>query len=69
MTLYAVLAFLGLILLAIYFPIGVIREFLKPDDEQAPAWMGDARGRKRRLAIILAVFLVVGLVVYALLRS
>ena len=49
------------ILLAIYFPIGVAREFLQRDDKEGPAWMGEARARRRRLAIILGVFLAAGI--------
>jgi hypothetical protein len=68
----------ALILGLLYFPIGVVREFLKreedeprpemgdlqgpdrPDAEPHPEWMGDLRGRKRRLALILVGFLLAG---------
>jgi hypothetical protein len=50
-----------LVLLVIYFPVGVVRQFRQRDDEKGPEWMGDVRGRKRRLAVILTVFLAAGL--------
>jgi hypothetical protein len=53
-----VLPFIALGRLAIALPIAVIRELRRPDDENIPDWMGDARGRKRRLTIVLMIFLV-----------
>jgi hypothetical protein len=55
-----VLPFIAFGLLVLNLPIGIIREFQRFDDENAPEWMGDARGRKQRLAIVLVVFLVLG---------
>lgn len=36
-------------------PYWFLREFARPDDDPIPAWMGDARARKRRLVVILGV--------------
>jgi hypothetical protein len=45
-------------------PYWLFREFSRSDSEQLPTWMGAARARKRRLAVILGVLaLVVGTLV------
>jgi hypothetical protein len=44
----------------------MFREFSRPDEEQLPNWMGDARARKRSLALLLGVLaLVVGVLICA----
>lgn len=41
-------------------PYWMLREFLRSNDEELPAWMGDPQARKRRLIVILGVFGTVG---------
>jgi hypothetical protein len=36
-------------------PYWLFREITRPDNEPLPAWMGDARARKKRLLIIAGV--------------
>ena len=55
-TLVAIVFLVGIVALLIYAPIGIVRELRRPPDEQLPEWMGTARGRRLRLAIVLGVF-------------
>ena len=50
------LAFAGILLTSPYW---LFREITRPDDEQLPYWMGDVRTRKKKLAIIAGVFMIV----------
>jgi hypothetical protein len=57
MLVVMVVGFLALLAMLIYAPIAILREFRRSDrDVGGEAWMGSARGRKQRLAIILLVF-------------
>ena len=55
-TLVAIILLVGIVALLIYAPIGIIRELRRPPDEQLPEWMGTARGRRLRLAMVLGAF-------------
>jgi hypothetical protein len=57
-------AFLLLAALLLTSPYWLFREFSRSDSEELPTWMGAARARKQRLAVILGVLaLVVGTLV------
>jgi hypothetical protein len=56
MILFGLALFAAAVLLVVYLPIALYKDFRRSDDEQLPSWMGDVQGRKRRLAIILTLF-------------
>jgi hypothetical protein len=64
--LVGVAGFAFLLMLLVYLPIALYRDFRRSDDEELASWMGDARGRKRRLVVILTVFLGVALILAVL---
>jgi hypothetical protein len=59
-TLILGIAFLVFAGLLITSPYWLVRELNRSDDEQLPAWMGDARARKRRLIWISGIFVTLG---------
>jgi len=64
--LFGLALFVAAVLLLLYLPIALYRDFRRSDDEQLPSWMGDASGRKRRLAIILTLFVGAALILAVL---
>ncbi len=59
-------AFLFLAGVLLTSPYWLFREMTRSDNEQLPAWMGDARARKKRLLIIVGAFaLVAGALIIA----
>ena len=57
----AILGILAVIALLIYAPIAIVQELRRSKNEELPEWMGSARGRKLRLAIIFGVLGLIGL--------
>lgn len=53
-------AFLALGFLLLTSPYWLLRELIRLGDEPLPDWMGGARARKRRLAVIAGLLAVVG---------
>jgi hypothetical protein len=53
---FVLLAFAVILLSSPYW---LFREITRPGDEPLPGWMGDARARKKRLAVIAGVLAVV----------
>ena len=51
--------FLLIAVIALTSPYWLFREMIRPDDERLPAWMGDARARKKRLLVIVGVLALV----------
>jgi uncharacterized membrane protein YphA (DoxX/SURF4 family) len=55
------IAFLFIAGIVLTSPSWLFREMTRPNDEQLPAWMGDAQARKKRLLVILGVLaLIIG---------
>ncbi|VTR95939.1 unnamed protein product [Gemmata massiliana] len=54
---FLLLGFAGMVLTSPYW---LFRELVRPNDEQLPTWMGDARARKKRLLIIMGILALIG---------
>ncbi len=54
---------LGFAVVFLTSPYWLFREITRPNNEELPAWMGDARARKKRLVVIAGVLAIVAGVV------
>ena len=54
-ALYGLLGFIGLIALALYFPIALVHEITRTNDEVLPSWMGPVRARRTRVRVVVGI--------------